>query len=139
MSKPKLPPSLHLCGACIEDIHERGNKVYTCSVCYSWMHAICVFPGANESKLKVLLEYSANFNVTCSDCKLNQKEKLANYVSKADFDRLIQSIDSSRNEDFNLIEGITESITKFLPTMIDEYLQNKDELLNSKKPGDSIS
>ena len=52
-----------------------------------------MFPNVSEAKLKVLYEFHSCFDVKCSDCKINLKEKQANLVTKEDLTRLIETID----------------------------------------------
>ena len=77
---------IDICGICRNySIKDCGYKAYGCELCPAWLHAKCVFPIASDTKLQILFEFNLSFDVTCQECQQKQKAKLANLLTKDDF------------------------------------------------------
>ena len=116
-----MPKIQHICDICQEEVNEHsGCKVYICEIYKIWIHAKCMFPNASKANLKVLYEFHSCFDVKCSDCKTNLKEKQANLVMKENLTRLIETIDSKRQDEVKLIDTITENFKNSLLMLLNK-------------------
>ena len=74
-------------------MNDRGYKAYGCELCPTWLRAKCAFPNASDTKLQILFDLNLSFDVKCQECQQKQKAKLANLVTKDDFNNFTTIIE----------------------------------------------
>ena len=59
------------------------------------------FPNPSYTKLRILLEFNSSFDVKCQECQQKHKAKLANSVTKDDFNNFTTIIEQKINSGTN--------------------------------------
>ena len=88
-----MPNLSDICGICGEVMKNSGYKANGCELCPAWLQAKCVFPNAFDTKLQILFEFNSSFDVKCQEGQQKQKAKLANLVTKYDFNNFTTIIE----------------------------------------------
>ena len=74
-------------------MNDSEYKAYGCELCPAWLHAKCIFSNASDTNLQILFEFNSSFDVQCQERQQKQRAKLANLVTKDDFNNFTTIIE----------------------------------------------
>ena len=62
---------ISICGICNQQISNKDCRYlsYGCSNCPAWIHAKCIFAGANKDELQTIFKFHRAFDVKCNGCR----------------------------------------------------------------------
>ena len=113
-----MPNLSDISGIFGELMNDSEYKAYGCELCPAWLHAKCVFPNTSDTKLRILFEFNSSFDVKCQERQQQQKAKLANLVTKDNFNNFTQLLSKKLNLESIIVKNVMRKLMLKLQTQL---------------------